>query len=241
MASFVLGIGLYGLTYLYPVYLARVRGYSALMIGETMFVSGPVHVRHRPDRRPVPRQVDPRLMMGIGFTGFAGGTWIVTGLTKDWDFWELLRPQVLRGCSLMLCMIPINNIALGTLPPARMKNASGLYNLTRNLGGAVGLALINTLLNDRWDLHLERLHDRFTWANAAALERLDAMRRQFEPMGGDAERMALKAMTNTVRMQGLVMSFEDVFLVLTGLFLLMAAATPLIRRPAAVGAGGGGH
>jgi DHA2 family multidrug resistance protein len=138
-------------------------------------------------------------------------------------------------------MIPINNIALGTLPPARIKNASGLYNLTRNLGGAVGLALINTLLNDRWDLHLERLHERFTWANGAALERLDAMRRQFEATGGDAEKMALKAMTNTVRMQGLVMSFEDVFLVLTGLFLLMALATPLIRRPAAAAAGGGGH
>ena len=65
----------------------------------------------------------------------------------------------------MLCMIPINNIALGTLPPARMKDASGLYNLTRNLGGAVGLALINTVLNDRWDLHLARLHERFTWTN----------------------------------------------------------------------------
>ncbi len=71
----------------------------------------------------------------------------------------------------MLCMIPINNIALGTLPPARMKNAAGLYNLTRNLGGAVGLALINTLLNDRWDLHLTRLHERFGWSHAPALER----------------------------------------------------------------------
>ena len=68
-------------------------------------------------------------------------------------------PQVLRGVSLMLCMVPINNIALGTLPPERLKNASGLFNLTRNLGGAVGLALINTVLNDRMDLHLQRLHE----------------------------------------------------------------------------------
>ncbi|WP_375463501.1 DHA2 family efflux MFS transporter permease subunit [uncultured Methylobacterium sp.] len=240
VGSFVLGIGLYGLTYLYPVYLARVRGYSALQIGETMFVSGLCMFATAPIAGRLSGKVDPRILMAMGFAGFAAGTWIVTGLTKDWDFWELLWPQVLRGCSLMLCMIPINNIALGTLPPARMKNASGLYNLTRNLGGAVGLALINTLMNDRWDLHLARLHERFTWANAVALERLDAMRRQFEPFGSDAERMALKAMGNTVRTQGLVMSFEDVFLVLTGLFLLMALATPLIRRPGAV-AGGGGH
>ena len=64
-------------------------------------------------------------------------------------------------------MVPINNIALGTLPPERVKNASGLFNLTRNLGGAVGLAGINTVLNDRTDLHLARLHEAVTWSRAA--------------------------------------------------------------------------
>ncbi len=178
------------------------RGYSALMIGETMFVSGLCMFATAPIAGRFSGKVDPRILMAIGFAGFAAGTWIVTGLTKDWDFWELLWPQVLRGCSLMLCMIPINNIALGTLPPARMKNAAGLYNLTRNLGGAVGLALINTLLNDRWDLHLTRLHERFTWSHAPALERLDAMQRGFSDYGSAASSMALKAMTNTVRIQG---------------------------------------
>ncbi len=239
-ASFVLGIGLYGLTYLYPVYLGRVRGYSALQIGETMFVSGLCMFVTAPIAGRLSGRVDPRIMMALGFTGFAAGTFLVTGLTKDWDFGELLLPQVLRGCSLMLCMIPINNIALGTLPPARMKNASGLYNLTRNLGGAVGLALINTALNDRWDLHLARLHERFTWTNPLVLERLDAMARGFSGLAGDPDAMALKAMMGTVRIQGLLMSFSDVFLMLTGLFLAMACATPLIRRPRA-GAGGGGH
>ena len=179
--------------------------------------------------------------MAAGFIGFGIGTWWASYITKDWDFYELLLPQILRGCSLMLCMIPINNIALGTLPPARMKNASGLFNLTRNLGGAVGLALINTILNDRWDLHLTRLHERFTWANTAALERLDTLQRGFDSYGSAAPGMALQAMTNTVRIQGLVMAFEDVFLALTALFLAIACAVPLIRRPNAVAGGGGGH
>ena len=122
-----------------------------------------------------------------------------------------------------------------------MKNASGLYNLTRNLGGAVGLALINTLLNDRWDLHLTRLHERFTWSYAPALERLDAIQRGFADYGSAAPSMALKAMTNTVRIQGLVMAFEDVFLALTVLFLAMACAVPLIRKPRPGSGGGGGH
>ena len=60
-------------------------------------------------------------MMMIGFFGFAAGTWRMTYLTADWDFWELLVPQILRGASLMLCMVPINNIALGTLPPTGLR------------------------------------------------------------------------------------------------------------------------
>ena len=76
----------------------------------------------------------------------------------------------------MLCMVPINNLALGTLPPTKIKNASGLFNLTRNLGGAVGLALINTLLDKRMDLHLARLHEAVTWGRAGADETVEMTR-----------------------------------------------------------------
>jgi DHA2 family multidrug resistance protein len=155
--SFVLGIGLYGLTYLYPVYLGQVRGYEALMIGETMFVSGVFMFLTAPVAGRLSTTVDPRLMLIAGFLSFAAGTYWMTWLTKDWDFWELFWPQVFRGVGLMMAMIPINNVALGTLPLERVKNASGLFNLTRNLGGAVGLAALTTLLNDRTDLHLTHM------------------------------------------------------------------------------------
>ena len=78
------------------------------------------------------------------------GTRQASFITVDWDFWELLWPQIFRGVSLMLCMAPINNLALGAVPPHKMKNASGLFRLTRNLDGAVGLALINTTLDKPW-------------------------------------------------------------------------------------------
>jgi DHA2 family multidrug resistance protein len=74
-------------------------------------------------------------MLAVGFLSFALGSWWMTYLTSDWDFWELVWPQIFRGVGLMTAMIPINNVALGTLPPERVKNASGLFNLTRNLGG----------------------------------------------------------------------------------------------------------
>ncbi|PZQ78952.1 MAG: MFS transporter, partial [Ancylobacter novellus] len=239
--SFVVGIGLYGLTYLYPLYLARVRGYSALMIGETMFVSGLAMFICAPIAGRLMGKVDPRVMIAFGFGAFALGTWQVTGLTKDWDFWELLVPQILRGVGIMMAMIPVNNISLGTLPPAQLKNASGLFNLMRNLGGAVGLAMINTVLNDRWDLHLARLHENVQWANAVAVERLDTMTRSLSALGSDAEAAALKRMAGQVRIQAEVMAFSDVFLVLTVLFVLLLLASPLMSRPANNGGGGGGH
>jgi DHA2 family multidrug resistance protein len=228
--SFMMGIGLYGLTYLYPVFLGRVRGYSALQIGETLFLTGVCMFVTAPIAGKLATRLDPRLMIGTGFVGFAAGTFLVTGITRDWGFGELVLPQVLRGVSLMLCMVTINNIALGTLPPERMKNASGLFNLTRNLGGAVGLAIINTQINDRWDLHLQRLREAVTWSRGVALERIDALTRTFQDVGVDAASRALKTMANMVRQQALVMAFADVFLMLTVLFLLMACVTPLIRK-----------
>ncbi|MGO4525386.1 DHA2 family efflux MFS transporter permease subunit [Microvirga sp. 2MCAF35] len=238
--SFVMGIGLYGLTYLYPVYLGRVRGYSSLQIGETMFVSGATMFFMAPIAGILSRKMDPRIMMGIGFAAFAFGTWMMSGLTKDWDFWELFVPQIFRGVGLMICMVPINNIALGTLPPERIKNASGLYNLTRNLGGAVGLALINTILNNRLDLHLQRLHESVNWGRSTAVETLNSMTMKFQSFGIDAEAAAIKNLSNMVRREAMVMSFSDVFLLLTVLFLGLILALPFIKKPRAAPAGGGG-
>ncbi len=144
MLSSVMGVGLYGLTYIYPVYLAAVRGYTPLMIGETMFVTGVCMFLTAPISGKLMTKIDPRKMIALGFAGFAFGAYLASKITSDWDFYELLVPQIFRGVSMMLCMVPINNLALGTMPPAMMKNASGIFNLTRNLGGAVGLAIINT-------------------------------------------------------------------------------------------------
>ena len=237
--SFVLGIGLYGLTYLYPVYLAQIRGYDALMIGETMFVSGLAMFATAPIAGQLSQRFDPRFVLIAGFLLFAAGTWQMTFVTKDWDFWELLWPQIFRGVGLMLSIVPVTNTALGTLPPDRMKNASGLFNLTRNLGGAIGLALINTVLNDRMDLHLARLHEAVTWSRGSALETLNNLTQRFQ--GSDAEQMALKQMMALVRQQASVMSFADVFLLLTAMFLCLAAAGIVMKRPAPVAAGAGGH
>jgi DHA2 family multidrug resistance protein len=231
--SFVLGIGLYGLTYLFPLYLGQIRGYDALMVGETMFVSGLAMFLSAPIVGQLMNRVDPRLMLMTGFLIFAVGSWQMTYLTSDWDFWELFGPQILRGVGMMLAIVPITNVALGTLSPERLKNASGLFNLTRNLGGAVGLAILNTVLDDRIDLHLARLHESVNWASLPATEMLNQLTAQFHNFGSDAPTAALRQMMLIVRQQGVVMGFADVFLMLAALFAAFGALAMIMRRPAA--------
>jgi len=237
--SFVLGIGLYGLTYLYPLYLAQVRGYNALMIGETLFVSGLAMFAVAPIVGKLSAKYDPRFMLITGFLLFALGTYQVHYLTKDWDFWELFWPQIFRGIGLMAAIVPVTNVALGTLPPDRIKNASGLFNLTRNLGGAIGLAALTTLLNDRMDLHLARLHDQSNWSRGPANDMLATLTARFHDFGSSAPLMALKEMSLMARQQATVMSFADVFLMMTVLFVALAVLGLVMKRPAAVA--GGGH
>src|SRR5712672_434852 len=117
LLSFCIGIGLYGLTYMYPRYLAEVRGYSALMIGETTLVSGITMFLTAPIVGRLMVKVDMRYIIATGLVIFALGSWQMTGITKDYDFYELLIPQILRGIGMMFAMVPTNTIALGTLPP----------------------------------------------------------------------------------------------------------------------------
>jgi DHA2 family multidrug resistance protein len=236
MISFCVGIGLYGLTYIYPRYLAEVRGYSALMIGETMFVSGITMFLTAPIVGRLMLKVDMRLIIVAGLIIFAAGSYQMTWMTRDYDFYELLVPQILRGIGMMFAMVPTNNIALGTLPPDRVKNASGLFNLTRNLGGALGLAVINEVLNDRTDLHISRLQDRVTWGNATATETLNMLTQRMQGLG-DASMMALKQLSQIVHRQAVVMGYSDAFLMLTVFYCSLSFLVLLLKKPALLSTG----
>jgi DHA2 family multidrug resistance protein len=238
LISFCVGIGLYGLTYMYPRYLAEVRGYSALMIGETMFVSGVAMFFTAPIVGRLMQKVDMRLIIAFGLIVFAAGSYQMTWITREFDFYELLVPQILRGVGMMCAMVPTNTISLGTLAPERVKNASGLFNLTRNLGGAVGLAVINSVLNQRTDLHIVRLQERVTWGNATATETLNMFTQRLQGMG-DAALMAMKQLSQIVHRQAVVMGFGDAFFMLTVFYVGLALLVLLLKKPAAMVAGDG--
>ena len=131
---------------------------------------------------------------------------------------------------MMLAMVPTNTIALGTLAPERVKNASGLFNLTRNLGGAVGLALINQVLNERTDLHIARLQERVHWGNTTATETLTMLAQKLVG-AGDASLMAMKQLSQIVHRQAVVMGYGDAFFMLTVFYFCLSLTVLLLDKP----------
>jgi DHA2 family multidrug resistance protein len=157
LLSFILGIGLYGAVYLMPVFLAFVRHRDAMEIGQIMMVTGVAQLVMAPVAVALERRVSARWLTAAGFGLLAAGLLASAFQTRATDFEEMLLPQVIRGLAIMLCLLPPIRIALGHLPAEAVPDASGLFNLMRNLGGAIGLALIDTVIYGRAPVVGERL------------------------------------------------------------------------------------
>jgi DHA2 family multidrug resistance protein len=236
--TFIVGTGLYGATYVIPLFLAQVRGYSAWQIGETVVVTGLAQMMVSPFTAHIARTLDLRIMLAVGMGLFAVAMYLTAGLTNQASFTELLVPQALRGVALMFCYLPANLIALGTLAPDKLKNAAGLYNLTRDLGGAIALAMIGTIMNARLHFHWNRLIEDINPARPAVQHFLDLQMNRLDPMmPGDPGRAAMKLLADTVQREALVLTFNDVIMLLGSLFVLGLVLMPLVRRPRAAIAG----
>jgi DHA2 family multidrug resistance protein len=240
--AFLLGIGLYGSVYLVPLFLGRVRGYDSLQIGETMFVTGVGMFLAAPVVGRLSRAVDLRALLAFGMAATGLALWLTANLTNQSAFAELWFPLALRGFGMMFVMVPVTTVALGTLAPAVLKNASGLYSLMRNLGGAFGLALINTMATDRGAAH--RLHLSESVASnraeaAAAVQRMaDALAAR---LGEGADLAALARVRATVQREALVLAYNDALVVMAALFFLALPLVFLLAKPRPEDEGGGGH
>jgi MFS transporter, DHA2 family, multidrug resistance protein len=158
--SFCLGVGLFGSVYLMPVFLAYVRRHDAFEIGTIMLVTGVAQLVTAPIAGSLESRLDPRWLSAAGFGLFTLGLGCSAFQSRVADFDEMFWPQVLRGVAIMFCLLPPTRLALGALTEAQVPDASGLFNLMRNLGGAIGIALIDTILYGRTGGHAEALRDR---------------------------------------------------------------------------------
>jgi MFS transporter, DHA2 family, multidrug resistance protein len=166
--SFCLGVGLFGSVYLMPVFLAYVRHHDAFEIGTIMLVTGSAQLVAAPIAGALESRYDPRWLSAAGFGLFALGLGLSAFQSRIADFDEMFWPQVLRGVAIMFCLLPPTRLALGALTAAQVPDASGLFNLMRNLGGAIGIAMIDTILYGRTSGHAEALRDRLIAGDVTA-------------------------------------------------------------------------
>ena len=229
--SFVLGIGLYGAVYLLPVYLGVVRDYGALATGEIMMVTGAAQLVMAPIATFLERRVDARLLMTAGYALLAVGLLGNGFMTFETDFWGLFWQQLVRGAAVMLCLLPSTALALSALDPARIPNASGLFNLMRNLGGAIGLALIDTVLEQRTPVHIASIVARLQAGDASAARLVGLPTERFTGVPiGEVDEATRALVAPLVERAGLVAAINDAWLLIGGL-VAFSLLVLLLRAP----------
>ncbi len=229
--AFILGIGLFTLMFLIPVYLASVKGLNSLQIGQYIMVTGLFQLLSAFVAGPIAKRIDPRLMLALGLSGFALGSWINGNLTQESGYWEFFWPQAVRGFSLMFCFLPINSLALGTLPADEVKNASGLYNLTRNLGGAIGLAVANTLMTYLNKLHYAVLSEHITPGSPHAQSYLGGLTERLSAMGvPNPETAALQQLSGLLMREAEILTLNTLFHTLAIIFFMALVLMPWVKK-----------
>src|ERR1700752_4876625 len=172
--SFVTGVGIFSTIYLTPLFLGYVRGFSAWQNGLAIFSTGAASLIGVPIYIVLAKKFDIRWLMMLGLASFGLAMWSFSFITHDWGAAQLLVPQLLRGLPQVFAVAPAVNLGLGSLPPERLKYASGLFNMMRNLGGAVGIAVSGAILNDRTNFHFHAIASHLTPANGP-MDRLIAV------------------------------------------------------------------
>jgi DHA2 family multidrug resistance protein len=230
--NLVIGFGIYSATYLVPVFLGTVRGYNASEIGTTVFVAGLIQMLGVPVAATLSQRIDPRIMITCGLGLFAAGLWMFSFMTPEWGFHALLWPQAVRSFAIMLCIVPSVTMALAGFEGPELRYASGLFNLMRNLGGAIGIALVNTWLQDNARLHMLRLGEALGNAGRNGGELIEALARHASTVTPDPARALAIAQAlagRIVQREALTLAFNDVFRIMALLFVAALVLVPFCR------------
>ena len=229
--SFVLGFGLFTATYMTPVFLGFVRGHDALEIGKIMIVAGAAQLLAAPLAAFLETRIDARKLAFAGYAVFAAGL-IVNGFEHPrWDFDEFLLPQILRGVAIMFCLLPSTRLALDGWPRDQLSDASALFNLMRNLGGAIGIALVDTVLEQRTEGHVNAIVKQLQAGHRATAQYVDLPLRYFhEKTLAPVDEFTKSLIEPLVKKAGITMSFNEAWLMIGALFVLSLPALFLATR-----------
>ncbi|NRR32988.1 DHA2 family efflux MFS transporter permease subunit [Oxalobacteraceae bacterium] len=242
--SAAMGMGLYGSSFLLPLYLGQIPGYSPMQIGEVIMWAGLPQLLIMPFAAKLSSKVDNRILCSFGLLVFGGSCLMNAYMDASTGYDQLLLSQVVRAIGQPFVMLTLSNFAMNGIAPKDVPSASSLINMTRNLGGSIGIALLATALSAREHFHSQRIGESVTAFAGATQERLDVLTQSFIGKGFDstaAANMALKAVDGVVRREAYVMAYNDgFFLVAAVLFgcIFILWFSDAVKAPSGGGAEG---
>ncbi|MBO0710896.1 MAG: DHA2 family efflux MFS transporter permease subunit [Acetobacteraceae bacterium] len=241
LGNFLLGFALYGSSYLLPQYLAVSQGFDAQQSGEVMAWTGLPQLIIIPFVPLLMRRIDSRLLVGVGLAVFAVSCFMNLAIDRDYAAPQLLLPDITRAMGQALVMTPLSAIAMIGIAGAEAGAASGLFNMLRNLGGAIGTAAVETFFTKREQYHSFIINQHVSMLEPATTARLTAMQRYFLTHGvpdpAAAAHQAVIAVGQTIRAQATVMGYADCFALLGVVLLGAVVCVALLRGGSASAAG----
>ena len=242
LANFLLGVALYGSVYILPVYLARIQGYNSEQIGMVLAWTGLPQLVLIPLVPRLMKRIDPRIVIGVGFALFAGSNFMNIYMTGDYAADQLLWPNVVRAIGQALCFAPLSAVATAGIEAENAGSASALFNMMRNLGGAIGIAGLQTLLTKREQYHSNVLSQSVSVFEQATRTRLDQLTQYFMNHGVidrlDATHRAYVAIGKVIQKQAFILAFSDTFYTLGVALIVALLAGLMLKKPDRLDAGG---
>ncbi len=239
--NFLMGLALFSGNFLFALYCGAVLHYSALDIGKVFLVSGGCQVVLMPLVGRFGGRFDQRVLLAIGIVGVAVSLWMNAHLTERSGFGDLVLSMLVRSVSLAFVFIPISVIALSDMPADRRGNATGLFNLTRELGGSIGTAWMGLLIDRGTKIHSSYLAESVTPYNPLAQEQYAAIQGSLANQTSSPLLVPETVLAAKVKLQALVLSFQHGFMSATLGFLFALLLVLLLKKPKPGGAAAGAH
>jgi DHA2 family multidrug resistance protein len=229
---FVFGAGLFVPLYLLPLFLSRILGLNTFQIGTWLFVLGISMMVAGFVMPTLLKLFKRRVVAFFGFSLLALGTWLQGDLAIETDFVSLLMPQIIRGFATQMCFLSMIGLAIGLLPVNQVKDGTALFQLTMRLGAAIGVAIANSYLVIRSEVHYQAFRDRLTEGHAYAGDMFDAFSGALGPGLGESPETAvagIQVLVTMVEREAMVHAFNDITIVVALFTAASLVLMPLVR------------
>ena len=236
IAYFLLGLALFSSIYIVPLYLSQIQDYNSLEIGEVLMWMGFPQLLILPFMPKLMQRFDNRYLAGFGFFMFGVSYYMNCHMTVDFAGPQLIASMVVRAIGQPFIMVPIGMLATAHISKAENASASTVLNVIRNLGGAVGIALVATLTDNLTRSHLAHIKETLPAVSTMANQYLSQSASMLELAGSDpvtASQQASALLGKTMTQQASIQAYNDVFFIMSALLMVAVVSVLSIRKPAA--------